>query len=284
MFSAQRPPAAAAPARPEGTAVNTQATYIGEHRVLLRNAFSLKMFVDSRDLSLTPHLILDGTWEMANTQFLRWHLKPGMHFVEVGANVGYYTLLASQCVGPRGRVIAVEANPHMAKLTRDNLEINGFSAFAEVVQAAAYSENTTLPFSCLRDHIASSSLFMTDAYARKLNDSADVITVDARRLDDIVPAGVRVDAIKIDAEGAELHCLRGAQRLLRENPEVVLMLEHSAALVSADGVTSRSALYDFCHAAGMKCYRVADQQLLESDFEALDAAGLCDIVCTRKSL
>lgn len=256
--------------------------FVGDNRVLLRNVWGLKMFVDSRDLSVSPHLILDGYWELWNSHFLRWILKPGHRFLEVGANLGYFTLLASQLVGASGKVTAVEANPRMAKITRDNLNINGFLGFAKVVEAAAYSERTKLKFSVLRDHMAGSSLFIGDSLASSIGDAIQVIEVEGLPLDELIPPGERVDLLKIDAEGSELHCLRGATRILDENPNLMLLLEHAPSLVSGDGSTSKTALYDFCVSRGMYCYRVAENaQLVESNFEALEAFGLCDIVCTR---
>ncbi len=82
------------------------AVYLGENLALTRVLDRFKMYVDARDISLAPHLLLDGYWELWNTKVFRQLLRPGMHVVDVGANVGYYTLLAAAGVGPRGRVHA----------------------------------------------------------------------------------------------------------------------------------------------------------------------------------
>src|SRR5258708_38672807 len=68
-------------------------TYLGDHTLLTRTIFGHAIYLDSRDLSLTPHLFLQGYWEPEVTRFFLRIVKPRMHVVEVGANVGYYTLL-----------------------------------------------------------------------------------------------------------------------------------------------------------------------------------------------
>src|ERR1700752_2954375 len=102
------------------------AVYVGDHRMLLRTASRLKMYVDSRDVSISPHLILDGVWEEGTEAALRRLVKPGMHVVEVGANVGYFTLTMAHIVGGQGSVVAFEPDPFLAQIIRDNAEINGF--------------------------------------------------------------------------------------------------------------------------------------------------------------
>jgi hypothetical protein len=68
------------------------------------------LFVDTRDLSLTPEIILNGCWEPGVTRGLSSLVKQGMTVVEVGANVGYFTTLLGWLVGPQGSVFAFEAN------------------------------------------------------------------------------------------------------------------------------------------------------------------------------
>jgi hypothetical protein len=93
------------------TCLRQPQTYLGDHTLLMQTIFGHTMYLDSRDISLTPHLLRQGCWEPDVTRFFLRIVKPGMRVVEVGANVGYYTLLACSLVGPTGRVTAFEANP-----------------------------------------------------------------------------------------------------------------------------------------------------------------------------
>ncbi len=106
-------PAAPPPAR--------QAVYVGNNTALTRTVHGHKMLVDSRDISLTPHLLLDGDWEPWIAKVVRRHVRPGTVAVDVGSNCGFYSLLLAEGVGPTGRLFAFEGNPRMAELTRKNL-------------------------------------------------------------------------------------------------------------------------------------------------------------------
>ncbi len=259
------------------------AVYVGNHRVLLRTVFGHKMFVDSRDLSLTPHLILDGYWELWITRVFQQLVKPGMRVVEVGANVGYYTLLACQHIGAKGSLLALDANPSMAKIVTDNLNINGYAGFAKVMCKAAYSEATTLSFDVFTDHIASSTLFMDQAAATSLGDTFQSVQVEAVRIDDLIAPGERVDFIKIDAEGAELHVLQGAHRVLHENADIKLVVEHSPSILAHVHAGSPSVVFDYVTSLGFQVFRIdPESRLIPSSFEELAAVGHCDVVLSRR--
>src|ERR1700687_2781541 len=113
--------------------VKTGATYVGDNRVLLKTANGFKMFVDSRDISIAPHLILDGVWEEWTEAVLRRLIAPGMTVVEAGANFGYFTLIMARAVGVAGKVFSFECDPDLATLARDNVEINGLHKTVSVV-------------------------------------------------------------------------------------------------------------------------------------------------------
>lgn len=66
-----------------------------------------------------------GVWEPAISAFVRSRLEPGDSFIDVGANIGYYTVLASRRVGPSGSVYAVEASPKICSRLRRNVALNG---------------------------------------------------------------------------------------------------------------------------------------------------------------
>ncbi|HEY3215177.1 MAG TPA: FkbM family methyltransferase [Candidatus Eisenbacteria bacterium] len=201
-------------------------TYLGGHRALVRTGYGRHLFVDTRDLSVAPQLLLHGNWEPGVTRTVRKLLRPSMTVIEVGANVGYYSMLAAWLVERTGRVYSFEANPHLARLLRQGAEINGFSDRLTVIEKAAWSSTGTVDFHLLEEHMGSSSASTAiDRTAQSFHDRTEKITVDAVALDGAFPAGTRVDLLKIDAEGAEGHVLRGGHRLLQENPEVRVVME-----------------------------------------------------------
>src|SRR6516165_8974479 len=99
----------------------------------------LWMKLDFRDV-LQRGILLYDVWDAATTKLILRNLSPGMLFIDIGVNVGYFTLVAAQQVGQLGRVIAVEPNPLVAEQLRQNVARSGLSN-AVVVQAACSDSN-----------------------------------------------------------------------------------------------------------------------------------------------
>jgi hypothetical protein len=96
-----------------------------DDRVLCKVLGKYLMWVDALDQGLSPHLIFQGFWEMWITAAMARFVRRGTTVVDVGANVGYYTLLLADAVGPQGRVVAFEPNPPIAEKLRMTDANNG---------------------------------------------------------------------------------------------------------------------------------------------------------------
>lgn len=193
-------------------------SYLGDHLAVCRVLGNMKMFVDTRDHVLAPHLMTDGYWESWITLAMLRALKPGMVAVDVGANYGYYTILMGRCVGRTGKVVAFEPNPHLATLMRKSLWISGIRQIDEVREEAAYSTTGEQVRFFIPDERPMNARVVDEApYAGNM---IDVPTV---RLDDVLPE--RVDFIKIDAEGGEREIWRGMSKTIENNPQLQVFLE-----------------------------------------------------------
>jgi FkbM family methyltransferase len=193
-------------------------TYLGDHLALCRVLGNMKMFVDTRDQVLAPHLMTDGYWESWITLAMVRALKPGMVAVDVGANYGYYTILMGRCVGRTGKVVSFEPNPHLADLMRKSLWISGIRQIDEVRQEAAYSTTGEQVRFFIPDARPMNARVVEEApYAGTM---IDVPTV---RLDDVLPE--KVDFIKIDAEGGEREIWKGMAKTIQNNPQLQIFLE-----------------------------------------------------------
>lgn len=141
-------------------------------------------------------------------------LRPGSTFVDVGANVGFHSLLAAQLVGAAGRVFAVEPAPWALRL----LEANVWRHRAPVV---------VLPFAAA-DRPGRAILAQADDHRSGAHlvagDAAGGVEVETRPLDALVAQG-GADVIKVDVEGAEPLVLRGAAGLLARSPRAVVVVE-----------------------------------------------------------
>jgi FkbM family methyltransferase len=156
-----------------------------------------------------------GTFERAEQEVLARTVRPGDVVYDLGANAGFYTLLASKLVGPTGRVVAFEPVPRNLGYLRRHLALNQCDNVTVV--AAAVSDRSG------RARFHDGPAHTVGTLAEDGEYEVDVVT-----LDDV--SGVTPQVIKIDVEGAEAAALRGAGRLLREARPIVLVSTHSTAL------------------------------------------------------
>lgn len=152
-------------------------------------------------------------------ELLLKQLRPGMTFIDCGANIGYFSMLGAGIIGKEGRLLSLEANPETFKLLQRNLAVNGLK---DGIHAAIGEEVGEVTLFMPDDGDVYSSVRTGGLVAEK---GARAFKVQGRRLDDVVTeAGLsRVDWIKIDVEGAELGVLRSSRETLRRHrPHVVL--------------------------------------------------------------
>lgn len=226
--------------------------YFGDNTALVATRWGAKMLVDTRDAAIAPWLVLDGLWEPHVTAWMQSTLQPGQVFVDVGANVGYFTLLGASLVGPGGRVVSVEAHPTLAEVLQRNVVINGYYGFVTTHNKAAWSETTELEFH-IRAHFAgNSSVGTIDAEGlKRLGDTERAVRVEAVTLDDLLADLPRVDVMKIDVEGAEVHAFQGLTRILDSNPGITIMFEWARAQIESVGDTPQD-LADLVEGLGFK--------------------------------
>ena len=217
-----------------------QTVTIDPHTVLCRILGRFKFLVDSRDIGLAPHLMLDGYWEFWATEFIARTLRPGQVAWDVGANLGYYAVLMSAIVGPQGKVRAVEPNPRLALLCGRNLSLNGFWDRSSVHrQAVADRSGQTLRFRADITDPKNGRLLPPGTPPQVEQDDVLEVAVQTVSLDDL--AEERVDFIKIDVEGAEEQVWAGMQRMLDRNPGLRADGVQRAACVDAPGTLAQIA-------------------------------------------
>lgn len=257
--------------------------YIGNNRALTRTVHGHKMYVDTRDVIHAPHLLLDGYWENWITQFFLNIVKPGMNVVDIGANIGYYSLLAAKQMGPHGKLYSFEANPDIATLLLYNLEINGYLDRAAMLNKAVYSKSTQLDFYINEQHIAASSIWHNEGPTQPFQDTFKKITVNAVSLDEFFPIGTKIDVIKMDAEGAEPLVLRGARRLLDENPKIKIILEFNPYMLRASlqSANAHREFFEWIHGIGFRIYIIEhDSTLTPASFDRLESQVI-DVLLER---
>ncbi len=170
----------------------------------------------------TGHTYFEGVSEPEVQTALAQYLRPGMVFYDIGANIGFFSLLAAGIVGENGRVIAFEADPEIAARLRLHVMHNGFRTIS-VEEKAVWSEPSTV-FFARTDPAISPDRGLGHVVSNRADDT---IQVDAVTLDEYVQSVPAPDFLKCDVEGAEVEVFRGAQRLLAEKRPAILCEMHS---------------------------------------------------------
>ncbi|MFC4303618.1 FkbM family methyltransferase [Cohnella boryungensis] len=189
--------------------------YIGNGRLLCRTGYGGKLLLPSDDLSLTPEIALAGDIELPLARYFLNHVRPGHRVLDIGANIGYFSVLLGMLVGPEGKLWAYEPYPELNAFLFDNLSINYLHDRTEVVAKAAYSSQATLAFHASRKFMGNSSLHEpSPAYLRHYRDEFRELRVEAEPLDARAEEFGVIDFAKLDIEGGEYHALVGMEGLL----------------------------------------------------------------------
>jgi len=199
------------------------------------------------------YLYVFGTWEPAITAHLRAVLRPGDVFVDIGANVGYFTLLAAGAVGPSGHVVAFEAMPATATKLRANVAANDIDHVTVLACAASDVDGEIEIFSGPATNLGRSS-------TSPVQDGTAAGRVPCVVAADAVPSALwpRVRAIKIDVEGDELRVLHGLRPLLSSlAPGASVVVEVAPDRLAERG-SSAAALLDEMAAMGFAAAALAN--------------------------
>lgn len=187
-----------------------------------------EIFVRPGDLLIGRAIFLTKQYEPHVARIVRSLLNPGDTFIDIGANLGYFTLLAASLVGEHGSVIAFEPSPENCRLLRRSLSQNGFKnvlifekAVAEATRRLAFSSG--LPHSNARILRPEELHGHEERYAQ-----VEAVTLDDA-LQDVV---TRIDLIKLDIEGAEPRAWQGMQKMVQRYRPIIIT-EYSPDLIRA---------------------------------------------------
>ena len=163
--------------------------------------------------------------------------RPGDVFLDVGANVGWYTLHVAQMVGPEGLVLAVEPSPDSFAVLKENIKLNHLSNVT-ALNFAAWDRDGELDLilaeTCTGHTVKRAWANSAKPWSR-FSERRVTVRVPARRLDDVLKEQnvTQVDWVKIDVEGAEVEVLRGLRKTLtRFHPRILIEAEHLEDLTS----------------------------------------------------
>jgi len=192
--------------------------------------------------------LLSGELERESQAVVAKHLRPGMIFYDLGANIGRFSLIGARIVGPQGKVFAFEPDSDLVARLRRNADRNHLSNITGVA-AGVWSTSTTLEF---RPAGAGSPEGGTGSFLPGQSPGA-LTSVRCISLDDFVSEAPAPQGIKCDVEGAEMEVLRGAESTLRRHRPWILCEIHAAE----NGPAARNFLENL----GYTCAAVDDNHI-----------------------
>ncbi len=162
--------------------------------------------------------IISDSWEELTTEMFKKVVKEGDIVVDLGANIGYFTLLAARLVGEKGKVYAFEPEPHNYSLLCKNIEINGYDNVI-ATQKAVSDTSGKVKFYLDREDTGAHSIYQLDKGERFIE--IETVNLDEFFEDKKHP----INVIKMDVEGAEMVAFSGMERIIRENKDLKMFVE-----------------------------------------------------------
>ena len=214
-------------------------------------------------------------FERTELALVRACLKPGMKVVDVGANIGLYSVLAAKLVGPTGAVWAFEPSPDTFSALQRNLSLNRCDHVRAFQLALSDTPDATLPLRTDQGY-GDAYRYLVQSSTAKPPDGADTTLVPVTTLDQWgASAGLRdIDFLKVDIEGGEYRLLLGAVDILKSSPDVTILFECEADWCARSGCRQEDSM-DLLGSLGFKlCAWHARSRKWVSDKKTLLNAGM----------
>lgn len=182
--------------------------------------FKMKINTDERGLDGMTNIVTTHKYEVMTTGVFKSILKEGMNVIDVGACIGYHTILASKLVGGNGKVWAIEPEPHNFRDLQGNIVLNHLTNVIATEKAIS-DKNGKAKLFISKESSGNHSLFALPPFTGNKNHYIEIETI---KLDDLID-GQKIDFIKTDTEGNEVAVLSGARQILKANKNLVLVTE-----------------------------------------------------------
>ena len=178
--------------------------------------------------------------EKLTTAVFKQAVKEGATVVDIGANIGYFTLLAARLVGKSGKVYAFEPEPGNYEVVLKNISLNGYDQVTPVQKAVShkkgkvklYLSSTDVGAHTLREH--------HDHWQFDTKQSGDFVEVETVTMDEFFKDKLHpIDVIKMDCEGSEMAVLLGMGRVIKENPNLKMFIEFYPSAIEEMGYSPK---------------------------------------------
>lgn len=206
-----------------------------------------KMFIGNTDVA---KLSIFGVLEPLETNLFKKSIKGGNIVLDIGANIGYYTLIAAKLVGEKGRVYAFEPDKDNFEILKKNVAINGYKNII-LINKAVSNKTEKLKLYISEKDMGSHSLY-------KQEKNQKFVLIDSIKLDDFFK-DEKINVIKIDIEGAEFKAFKGMNTLLSQNDNLKIFMEYHPIMLKKSGINPKEFLISLIK-EGFKLYDIDEQQ------------------------
>lgn len=221
------------------------------------------------------HIYATGDFEDYTVQVFVHLLARGDTVVDIGANIGFFSILAAQTVGPEGLVIAFEPAPETRQRLERNLALNRIDNVLVRQEAVSDTDGEAVFFAGRREQSGGASL-------RAMSNSPSQYPVRVSRFDGMAWPHPSPRLVKIDIEGAELAALKGMAGLLRDSgPDLILEVTDSFLLQMG---SSAQALTQYLFSFGYRCYMIDWDGLIPVDEWSTALPNQYNALFTRRAI
>ncbi len=267
----------------------SQVAYLGDHRALTYLKSGQKIFVDTRSVDIGTHLMFGGWWESNYATAFCNLLKPGDVVLDIGANHGFYSLIAAPRILPGGHVYAFEPSKSFYDLIRASVSVNGLGDTVSVVNLALGDSEADVTLEFDRHWSGDGHLQMGQTRSAISDFQTELVreTVKCVSLDNYLGAKLaKVDVIKMDIEGAEGLAIKGMSKIIDRSRNLKMMMEFCPAMM-AGLECDASFVVQFLESRGFMCWEISvNGELLPARWQKLlqDPDTIRNVIVSRQGL
>jgi FkbM family methyltransferase len=210
------------------------------------------VYIDLMDCGVSRN-ILFGDHERTETELIRSYLSEGSVFIDIGANIGWYTIQTARWVGRAGNVFSFEPRPSTFEHLTKSIKINGLDNIT-AYKIALSDEKGTAMLMTPEGHKNPGSSYLGNG---------DGIPVSLAKLDDIIPPLKRLDLIKMDVEGWEPNVIKGAKQTIRKFKPTILSEISPWMLRERSGISDREYI-SLIKSLGYDCQNIENREFIDS--------------------
>jgi len=234
-----------------------------------------KLYVSNSFDCQTESLVKKGVYEEFNTKFIKKNVREGDVVLDIGANIGYFTLICASLVGKTGKVFAFEPEPKNFEILKKNVTENGYDNV--ILENMALSNRKGIVDLYLSDE----STGMHRIYSSKLT-SDKHIKVNVTTLDEYFQEQIpNIAFIKLDVEGSEFGVLQGMKSILNKNRQLKMILEYFPDSIKEYG-TDPKEIINFLDAYNFKKFNYQNTMICVPKTNFKENIALQNLITYRK--